>query len=259
MFDDVIGNIKSWFEEKRAEGLVRHYQLSSAEADASSDLSNNNGSVILRGDTHLELGHPGIGSLNASLTTGQSALVEHGRISLVGPEVFETQANQLPFAQIAVALCRKPVDDTPFLMDRTLHTSAQTSGYMVRSQPNAIWARVSKQAALEGFSLEQLGKRLIPSLLQRMDHIEKLEIYFVTSSKSDILELTETINPARSRLNKLKTFSRTEDGDYECDTSLDCDDCPEQEVCDTIRDVIKIRKGDRVISFGEDPPNGTFE
>jgi len=252
MFDDVINDLKSWFQQKEATGETKHYQLSADEIRNEPDQNGGQSGIILKEDTLLELGHPSVGSLNASLTTNESSLIDNGHITVIGPEISEMQGRQLPFAQIAVGSCQEQVNDLPFLMDRALHTSAQTDEYMVRTQPGAIWARLSKSAATSGFSFEQLGKRLIQSLLHKIDSLEHLELFFVTGHKSDIGELTEIIAPAKTRLNKLKTFARTDDGEYECSTDLDCDDCSEQEVCDTIRDVIKIRKGDRIIHFDED-------
>jgi hypothetical protein len=123
---------------------------------------------------------------------------------------------------------------------------------MLRSVPDMIWARVSKEAARSGFSFEQLGYRLLKALNRECEGVIASELFFVTSSRRDVEELNALIEPTRLKLRKLQTFGRTEDGTYECDTSLDCDECPEKPVCDTIREVITIRKGDRIIRFGDD-------
>ena len=141
-------------------------------------------------------------------------------------------------------------------MDRVLHLSAQIDGYMLRSVPDLIWARVSKEAARSGFSLRRLGLRLIDSLNTGCDGVSKSEIFFVTSEREDVAELKKIVDPTRTTLRKLRTFGRKEDGTYECDTALDCEECPEKPVCDAIRDVITIRKGDRIITIGGDDDNG---
>ena len=144
------------------------------------------------------------------------------------------------------------IDKISSLMDRIAHSAAQNEGYMIRSVPNLIWARVSKDAARQGFSLKQLGERLIRALKQNCENITKCEIYFATSGKMDIERLDDIIDAARAKKRKLENFKIGPDGEYECTQEQDCGTCAEQVVCDNIRDVIKIRKGDRVITFGKD-------
>jgi hypothetical protein len=122
-------------------------------------------------------------------------------------------------------------------------------GYMLRSVPNRIWARVSHEAAHSGFSLERLGMRLYGALMKQCSGVTGVAIFFVTSSKEDVAELGALVQPARDTLAKIQTYTRLPDGSYECSTGLDCTECPEKPVCDNIREVITIRKGDRIIKF----------
>ncbi|MCP4752539.1 MAG: hypothetical protein GY866_16735 [Proteobacteria bacterium] len=261
MFDKVIVQIKKWFDQRDAEGSARRYEIPRPDpADAARsetpDRKSIQPKIILKEDTHLELGHPSAGSVNATLATHDPSMVENGRVTLVGPDISETNQGRLPFAQIVVAQSTGALLDAPANMDRVLHRFGQSNGYMIRSVPNLIWSRISKEAARSGFSLPQLGTRLLNALWRECQDIQKAEVFFVTRKKEDISGLEKIIEEAKTKLRKLKAFKRTDDGEYECDSSLDCDECDEQEVCDNIRDVIKIRKGDRVISFGEE---GTAE
>jgi CO dehydrogenase/acetyl-CoA synthase beta subunit len=261
VLDEGIRGITEWFRKKNEEGkTVRFYGPTKpqSEAPASSDPkpANTNQSIIFKEDTHIELGHPSAGSCSAVLATEDSSLVEDGRVTLVGPDINETNEQVLPFAQIAVACCDGDIEDTCSAMDRVLHVSAQTDGYMLRSVPDLIWARVSKDAAQSGFSMRELGLRLVDALHQQCTGINKVEIFLVTSSKEDVREVDGIVGPARDRLRKLQTFERQDDGTYECESSLDCTECPEKPVCDTVREVITIRKGDRIITLGGDDADG---
>lgn len=250
ILDDCIRQIRDWFLRKEEAGNLRRF-----EVDFSSEPPGRKDGVpkiIFKEDTKLELGHPSAGSCSATLATHDSSLVESGMITLVGPDVGETERERAPFAQIAIARCEGNVEDACSAMDRILHASAQTDGYMLRSVPNMIWARVSKEAAESGFSLRGLGSRLLAALNAECPDVGGVEIFFVTETGADVAELNEIVAPARNRLRKIQAFGRKEDGTYECDTSLDCSECPEKPVCDTIRDVITIRKGDRVITIGGD-------
>lgn len=255
IFDDTIKEIKNWFRQKRDEGDVRHYAVPTPIETASSSTLNRaqkNPNIILKEDTHLELGHPSVGSCAATLATHDSSLVEDGCITLVGPDVSEMEGQRIPFAQIAIACCEGDIKDTSMMMDRQLHRSAQSDGYMIRSVPHLIWARVSKQAAGSGFSMFELGNRLIKSLWYECQGITGAEIFFVTTSKDDVSALEGIVEVALAKLRKLLSFKLGDDDTYECTTSLDCEECPEQPVCDSVRDVIKLRKGDRIITFGKD-------
>ncbi len=260
IFDDTIRNIKQWFLQKEKETNISKFYapVSAGKSRAASEALNRadaKTTIILKEDTRLELGHPSKGSCYANLPTRDPALVENGRITLAGPDIPDIKTETAPFAQITLACCKSNVRDISVKMDRYLHTSVQHDGYMVRSMPNLIWSRISKKAAHSGFSLYELGARLIEALNFEFQDISGAEIFFVTSSREYISELNEIVEPARQSLQKLLKFELADDETYECTASLDCDVCPERPVCDSIRDVIKIRKGDRVISFGAEAGN----
>lgn len=261
ILDDCIKEIREWFRQKEDAGKARRFEANiSAVSPQPNEESGRNGKaskIIFKEDMQLELGHPSAGSCAAALATHNSSLIEDGRITLVGPDVGETDQERLPFAQIALACCEGNIEEACSAMDRVLHASAQTDGYMLRSVPNMIWARVSKDAVRSGFSIRELGSRLIGSLSAKCPSAGKSEILFVTSNREEVSELNEIIGPARSKLRKLQAFGRSEDGAYECETSLDCTECPEKPVCDTIRDVITIRKGNRIITIGGDESKKT--
>ena len=253
IFDKTIREIKLWSQQRRDEAEFRYYDVAlPAERSPSSNnfTLQNNVSIILKEDTHLELGHPSVGSCAATLATHDYSLIENGRISLIGPEIYELEEGMVPFAQIAMACCRDDVKEFSRMMDRQLHRSAQHEGYMIRSVPNIIWARVSKQAVNAGFSFHKLGQRLMEALWHEFGGVSAVEILFVTTCRDDILILNRMVDTARAKLKKILSFEHKVDDTYECTTGNDCEECPEQEVCDSIRDVIKLRKGDRIISFG---------
>jgi hypothetical protein len=255
IFNETIVEIKAWFSEKDREGKVRYYDVTplSTKANPAGEPPKRTEfktSIILKEDTHLELGHPSVGSCSASLTTRDLSLVENNRITLLGPDIPEVDENALPFAQIVIACCRSDVANASSTMDRILHTSAQSDEYMIRSVPNLIWSRVSIEGARKGFSLHKLGSGLINSVLHECKDITGSEIFFATSCREDITALDKIVESARDKLRQFRTYTPMPDGTYECTTALDCDDCGEQPVCDSVRDVIKIRKGSRVITFG---------
>jgi hypothetical protein len=253
MFDDTIQALRKWFEQKDREKCARKFYLST---DSDSYLTspaetreNSASTIILREDTHVELGHPSAGSCSLCAATSNHSLIRNGALTLVGPDIPEVAEKLLPFAQIVIASCKGDAGAISLAMDNIVHTASQGEGYMLRSVPNRVWARVSKDAARSGFSLKGLGARLHSALLAEISDITGIEIFFVTSSRVDVLALEQLVQPALEKLGKLQTYERLPDGTYQCTTGLDCTECSEKTVCDNIREVITIRKGDRLITF----------
>lgn len=256
LFDDTIRDLKDWLADPGQAAQARRFRPALL---ASPDISEGGrSSFILGQDTHLELGHPAAGSCSAALTTPDPRLVEHGLVTLIGPDIRETSEARLPFAQIVLASLN---DENPgeaalmesaSFMDRTVHLHAQTDGYMVRSLPHLIWARVSKEAVKTGFSLETLGGRILAVLKERCPGLSRCEVVLVTRGPKDVAYLNLLMAPARDRLRQLETYDRGPDGEYECTRDQDCGVCPEQVVCNNVREVIKLRKGDRIVTFGEE-------
>ena len=273
IFDDTIKEITDWFDSQKKSGQSRCYSASPLMNNtfSSNELPDNrrNGRIVLKEDTQVELGHPSMGSCASTLATHRLDLVSDGCITLVGPEISETQESVLPFAQIIIAALKKSneievtsqatieIENTASAMDRTAHLYAQIDGYMIRSVPNLIWARVSKEACRSGFSLKLLGERLIAAVKQQCNQVTACEVFFVTSSKIDVGQLDDIVEKARVKQRKLETYAVGSDGDLECTQEIDCSACSEQVVCDTIRDVIRIRKGDRVVTIGERENTGS--
>lgn len=251
MFDDTISELRGWFQRKLAQGEARRYEAFPLATDGQAHASSarKNPTIILREDTHIELGHPSVGSCSAALATHEASLVVNGQITLVGPDISETDQRAVPFAQIAIARSTGNTEETSLAMDKVLHISAQTNGYMLRSIPDMIWARVSKDAARSGFSLCQHGSRLLSLLHEKCADIAAAEILFATSSREDVAGLKAIVEKANDKMRKLMTYERKPDGTYECTTALDCNECSEKPICDTIREVITIRKGDRLITL----------
>jgi CO dehydrogenase/acetyl-CoA synthase beta subunit len=273
LFDDTILEIRDWFEAKRISGQSRSYFVSPLISHSFSANSlpadGGIGRIVLKEDTQVELGHPSLGSSAATLATHRLDLVSDGCITLVGPEISETREAMLPFAQILIAALKSKnkidaasqatseIENTASTMDRIAHRCAQTNGYMIRSVPNLIWARVSKEACRSGFSLKGLGERLIAAIKQQCHPVAACEIFFVTSSKIDVEQLDELIEKARVKQRKLETYAVGSDGELECTREINCSACSEQVVCDTIRDVIRIRKGDRLVAAREEENPGS--
>ena len=204
--------------------------------------------VILKEDTFLELGNPVNGSASMVLWTRQAELIRDGRITRMGPDVPEAEGHCLPFGQvILLGGSRLDEKDLPKL-ERASNLSSLLEGYMIRHVPRKLWSRVSREAADKGFCFETLGRAMMAHYKSTFPLLERIEIVFVTSTKADVEELEVIGLQAKGKSLSIRKLTRSEEGVYECDT-LTCDDCSEKPTCDTIRDVLVIRKKGKVVGI----------
>ena len=204
--------------------------------------------VILKEDTFVELGNPLHGSASMVLWTRQAELIHDGLVTRIGPDIHDAEGQSLPFGQvILLGGSRLEEKDLPSL-ERAGNLSSHLEGYMIRHVPRKLWSRVSRGAAAQGFRFETLGRALMAHYKKTFPLLERVEILFVTSSKADVEQLEDIAIQAKGRSLSIRRLTRTEDGAYECE-NLSCDDCPEKPACDTIRDVLVIRKKGKIVGI----------
>jgi CO dehydrogenase/acetyl-CoA synthase beta subunit len=202
--------------------------------------------VILSEDTAVELGHPSTASHAIVLSSCQPELIHHGRISIVGPDLGEIgRGDRRPFGQVVMLGLRRDQETDPFGIDSTQYLVRRLPGYMVRSVPGKLWARISDEARESGLTMKTVGSALIAAYTGGLAAVEKAEVVFVTSCPEDVESLAEIANEAKILSGKHKKLVLGADGEVEC-MELDCENCDDKPICDDLRDiVIKRRKGRR--------------
>ncbi len=249
-YDLYMDKIDSMLAELRAQGqLIREFDAAGdprALIDAL-PISVGPGSqkgLILRGDTYTELGSPAAGSCAFVMWTNDTARLRDGRVTLVGPGIKEAGGLELPLGQVLMVSGEKlSVEEQPSLEQRQ-YLSKLVEGYMVKSSPGRVWTRVSKDAVDKGFDFEMLGKALVAILKIEFPNIERAEVLFVTSDRSEIDRLKE-ISDEVSVLGKAFRRDAWRAKGFEladCTLGVDCDSCEEAPTCDDIRDVAAIRR-----------------
>jgi CO dehydrogenase/acetyl-CoA synthase beta subunit len=201
-------------------------------------------SVILKEDTCVELGNPSTASCAFLLWTENLSLVRDGRITLIGPDIHESTGKSLPFGQVLIMGGTGLKEEHQTTLEWGQYISDRIEGYMIRSVPQRMWSRVSKEAAGKGFCFETLGRALVGIFKSELPMVEAMEILFVTSSKEDVEELGSIAIQVEKIAREIKRerFFIADDGAYVCTTGLDCSVCPDKAVCDSIREMIVIRK-----------------
>jgi len=238
VFDPYIQKIEEYVEALCSKG--RQIKLFEANLPINIEHNSNQG-VILREDTYVELGNPEAGSSAFILFTDNPTLIKDGRITLIGPDIKESEGKSIPFGQILIVGGTTLNEKEHESLKYASFIGDQIEGYMVRSQTNNIWSRVSKDAAQKGFDFETLGKALISIYKLNNPKIEKMEVIFITSSKEDINQLNEIADQVKKITKEIVKENWKIKG-YDIDCVFDCRSCQEKPVCDEIREVLKAKK-----------------
>ncbi len=204
--------------------------------------------VILKEDTFTELGNPVKGSASMVLWTRQVELVRDGLIIRLGPDIPEAEGRSLAFGQVILLGASRMQESDLGSLERASNLGSRLEGYMIRHVPRKLWSRVSREAAAQGFCFETLGRALMAHYKSTFALLERVEVLFVTTSKADVEKLERIGLQAKGKALSIRKLNRTREGIYECE-ELNCETCPEKEVCDTIREVLVIRKKGNVVGI----------
>jgi CO dehydrogenase/acetyl-CoA synthase beta subunit len=200
--------------------------------------------IILRGDTFAEIGNPEAGSAAFLLWTDNPSLITDGKITLIGPDIPESPDASLPFGQVLMVAGSDLTEKDHQTLEHTQFIADRIEGYMIRSVAQVVWSRIGKEAAAKGFRFESLGRALMSVFKTDVAKVQAMEILFVTSSRDDL----EPLGTMGAQVNKIFKSMLKEDWKargfdvYECASGYDCKSCPDQPVCDDIKEVIKVRK-----------------
>ena len=251
LFDQHIIDVRTFVTRKRKyDACLRVIECARSAEQLLKGLSAQyNGSnqpfVVLKEDTFVELGNPLQGSSSMLLWSRQPELIQDGNITIIGPDIPESEGRSLPFGQVIMIGGTRLKEEDLAKMERASDISHRLEGYMIRQMLGKLWSRISNAAAKKGFSFKTLGSALMLHYRMQFVELEAIEILFVTRSKEDVAELEAISREAKSRSYSIRKLVRTGDGTYECN-DLNCDVCPDRSACETIREVLVIRKGGKV-------------
>ncbi|HEY50051.1 MAG TPA: hypothetical protein G4O13_08415 [Dehalococcoidia bacterium] len=257
-FDVHIEKLSRYLNDVKRKRQFREIRCPTGSAELLEDLpvfvgNLEKANLILKEDTAVELGNPSVASCAFLLWTPNLSLVRDGVINLIGPDIQEAIGESLPFAQVLVVGGAEIKAQHHLLLEQHHVISNKIEGYMVRAAPQRqrMWTRVSKEAVEKGLTFEVLGRALMAIYKSELPVIEATEVIFITSSKEDVKGL-ESIAADVHRIKDKALSSKfivKDDGSYECTSEYaDCTECPEQDICDEIRDIIRLRRKRRVAS-----------
>lgn len=200
--------------------------------------------VLLRSETYVELGSATVASSCFVLATGDTSRLVDGRVRLMGPDIHEARrGSTLPFGLVLIAGGYElDAYDYEKLLE-CLYVSDWIEGYMVRSRPGSIWGRVSRDAIRRGFDFAFLAAALTTIVRKRVPNVVAVEIFFVTSSETDV-HLLDTIGEhCRGIAHELHRKIWSAKGiDIDCRYEGGCGACGDKQTCDEVRKITHLRK-----------------
>ncbi len=196
------------------------------------------GRILLSSDTAVELGSPRTESSSFFLCTSDHEKIQDGKITLIGPDLNETDSRQLPFGKVVLLAGHDFTEDNFF--DRyqelnRLRFRLSLYGYMMRAvlQENKEWSRVGKDALRKGFSFRVLGSELIRAM-KSLDYIDRASVIFVTASEEDVRKL----KPIGDKANKVMRAMNKVFEKIDCD----CASCDYSDVCSEVEGLKKLHE-----------------
>lgn len=237
LYDTIIDDISAYLAQKAAAAELR--ELAFANPHLWPDAGDRN--LVLQSDTAIELGNPANESVSISIWTEKSKVVTDNRISLIGPDIPESEGSRLPFGKIVLIEGTGFTDDNACDRYRELDLvrfDLSLKGYMMRAASLHMreWSRISKTAVDAGFSFSVLGSALIGEL-KNFDYIKSVEVIFVTSADKDVAAL----KPVASQVGQINNAMSK----MMAEMSFDCEDCEYSEVCDDVSELRSMHRAMR--------------
>jgi CO dehydrogenase/acetyl-CoA synthase beta subunit len=234
IFDDIIRKVKMDVENKKKYIPYKTCRSQETITWPKSD----SGKIVLLPDLAVELGHPDDASVSFLNWTQDNSLIHDGLITIIGPDITETNENKLPFGKIVMLEVTGFDENIAFDRNRELFLTkfdVSLKGFMIKSasQYMAEWCRISKEAVQNNFSLELLGDALIKEY-KKLSYVNSVEIVFITSSNEDVNELFDMGNRTVRLISAMSKMVN--------EMSYDCTACEYQDVCNDADELKQLRR-----------------
>ncbi|MFX0136672.1 MAG: hypothetical protein ACFFDN_23745 [Candidatus Hodarchaeota archaeon] len=201
--------------------------------------------ILLKEDTFVELGSPQTASCAFIILINFPHLMDDGKITLIGPDILDADGKALNFGQVLLIGGAHITDEQYKSLERAQFVGDQIEGFMIRTVPQKLWCRISKNVVRKGISFENIGRAYMHIFKTKFPLIEKMETIFVTSSREDVQDLEQIAKKVRGKYSKLfqkEMKERLEKIRSDCDNEWECDTCPDKPTCDEIEDMVQMSK-----------------
>lgn len=196
--------------------------------------------IVTADETALELGSPRHDTLVTLVWTADRGLFADGvLVSGVDlQDISETKANLLIAVMAEVPPGYDP-DNTRFRS--IVNLSNRVPGYMSRSVPGKLWVRISGDLMNKKFSSMSLGMCILHAFHDAVPDLGAVSV-IVAAGDGRLTKAFEPVyNLERAYSGRNRKLSLDQSGILECE-DLNCTSCEEKKACDTIRDILTIKR-----------------
>ncbi len=244
MSDDYrfITEVKMLAETLEKEGVAaRRYQAPlGIEKDEDSLGGEDRRRIIGAGNTVLELGHPSTPSICLGMITQTDDPVLDNGVTVLGSELHDLVPGRYPFALIVLAGVVEANESSRRALSRKLSACDRLVGVTARVALDKIWIRVSQEALDHDITLGTIGRQLVFEILKDRDTFTKAHVILIAAGANHIERLRPTVERAAE---EKRSRYRTEIKEIgECTSGLDCKECPENEVCQVLKDAVAVTR-----------------
>lgn len=182
-------------------------------------------SLVLQGDTAVELGEPTVGSLSLLLWGARPPAGLPRGVTRLGPDLPELPRDPTPLARVVRVTGTFEDDYEAYLALQDAVHGVALEGVSVRSRPSSgqVWMRVSADALDRGLTLEHLGAALEADL-EAVPGVRSAAVLWVCGDGAGVERLRPVARDA-ARLVGALVKRRTED-------VMECGSCEYNDICD---------------------------
>lgn len=234
LFEEVIGELRSWTDTMK--GSSHGYE--ERKAVLRPWPAGERGNIVMQCDTAVELGNPRDGSASFILWTENQALVRDGHFTLIGPDVGSAAVGSFPLGKAVILAVDGFTEENCYDRHRRIELvryDVNLRGYMMRavSQYLREWSRISRQAVMDGFSLEVLAAALMDRY-RALDFVLGAEMIVITSSPEDVRSFQRIGERSVRLIGAMNKMAR--------ELSFDCDTCDYTDVCGEVSGLRSMRE-----------------
>jgi hypothetical protein len=196
--------------------------------------------IVTAEETALELGSPRHVSLAALMWTMNEGVITEGVwTSGIGfKKIKEPRADLILAVMTQVPRGFDPGDAR---FRGILNLSNRIPGYMARSVPGKLWIRISRGLIDSGFSPVSLGQCLVYAFHDAVPGLGPVAAIVAAGDGNLTRDFAPIHGLERAYSGKNRKLSLEASGVLEC-ADLNCSSCDEKPSCDTIREVMTIKK-----------------
>lgn len=196
--------------------------------------------IVTAEETALELGSPQHDSLVTVVWTDDRGALADG-VWVSGADIQKisgTKANLLIAVMAEVPSGYDP-DNTRFRS--IVNLSNRVPGYMSRSVPGKLWVRISGDLMNKQFSSMSLGMCILHAFHEAVPGLGAVSVIIAAGDGRLTKDFETVYNLERVYSGKNRKLSLDRSGVLECE-DLNCSSCEEKKSCDTIREILTIKR-----------------